>query len=214
MCAAEGRGGGRRRRRRRVSHCYWCVLYCLSKYSGSFILSLREPSPLNINIMPLKARIMWGNWDYLPIRRLAELLFACLEETLPKDSYCIREKMGNICLRNFIKRMEGLFIFLRLLFKIQIVVKRNLSSVLVNLLNCWRETLFSSNLMSIRNPDRDQGFGTVGYSHFRFIWNNSSRVVNKNDAPIISDVRLFIGTISVWLKGKGKHYSHDKAALF
>ena len=210
MCAAEGSGG----RRRRVSHCYWCVLYCLSKYSGSFILSLREPSPLNINIMPLKARIMWGNWNYLPIRRLAELLFACLEETLPKDSYCIREKMGNICLRNFIKRMEGLFIFLRLLFKIQIVVKRNLSSVLVNLLNCWRETLFSSNLMSIRNPDRDQGFGTVGYSHFRFIWNNSSRVVNKNDAPIISDVRLFIGTISVWLKGKGKHYSHDKAALF
>ena len=89
-------GGGRRRRRRRVSHCYWCVLYCLSKYSGSFILSLREPSPLNINIIPLKARIMWGNWDYLPIRRLAELLFACLEETLPKDSYCIREQMGNM----------------------------------------------------------------------------------------------------------------------
>ena len=68
--------------------------------------------------------------------------------------------------------------------------------------------------MSIRNPGRDQGFGTVGYSHFRFIWNNSSRVVDKNDAPIISDVRLFIGTISVWLEGKEKHFSHYKVALF
>ena len=96
VCVRQKGGGGGRRRRRRVSHCYWCVLYCLSKYSGSFILSLREPSPLNINIMSLKARIMWGNWDYLPIRRLAELLFACLEETLPKDSYCIREQMGNM----------------------------------------------------------------------------------------------------------------------
>ena len=127
VCVRQKGGGKEARRRRRVSHCYWCVLYCLSKYSGSFILSLREPSPLNINNMPLKSRIMWGNWDYLPIRRLAELLFACLEETLPKDSYCIREQMGNICLRYFIRRMEGLFIFLRLLFKIQIVVKRNLS---------------------------------------------------------------------------------------
>ena len=127
VCVRQKGGGGGCERRRRVSHCYWCVLYSLSKYSGSFILSLREPSPLNINIMSLKARIMWGNWDYLPIRRLAELLFACLEETLPKDSYCIREKMGNMCLRNFIKRMEGLFIFLRLLLIIQIVVKRNLS---------------------------------------------------------------------------------------
>lgn len=68
--------------------------------------------------------------------------------------------------------------------------------------------------MSIRNPDGDQGFGTVGYSYFRFIWNNSSRVFNKNDAPIISDVRLLIGTISVWLEGKEKHFSHDKVALF
>lgn len=123
----EGRGG---EEEEEVSHCYWCVLYCLSKYSGSFILSLREPSPLNINIMPLKARIMWGNWDYLPIRRLAELLFACLEETLPKDSYCIREKMGNICLRNFIKRMEGLFIFYASSLKFRLSLKETLAKCL------------------------------------------------------------------------------------
>ena len=57
VCVRQ-KGGGGEEEEEEVSHCYWCVLYCLSKYSGSFILSLREPSPLNINIMPLKARIM------------------------------------------------------------------------------------------------------------------------------------------------------------
>lgn len=107
VCVVEGSGG----RRRRVSYCYWCVFYCFLKYIGLFILSLCELLFLNINIMFLKVRIMWGNWNYLLIRCLVEFFFVCLEEILFKDLYCIREKMGNICLCNFIKWMEGFFIF-------------------------------------------------------------------------------------------------------